>query len=58
MGVVCDFSRSSSSVFLCEVSLRSSRGVMELESLKGRCKLKCWYKVNNLDDDERILLDT
>ena len=33
---------------------------MGLESLKARrdrCKLKWWYKVNNLDD-ERLLLDT
>ena len=39
------------------------RGDMVLESLKGRrdrCKLKWWYKVNNLDAERyrRLLLDS
>ena len=47
----------------CNTCNEAVRGEIGLESLKGRrdrCKLKWWYKVNNLDTERypRLLLDS
>ena len=42
----------------CNEAVRGDMGLESLKARRDRCKLKWWYKVNNLDDERyRLLLD-
>ena len=44
----------------CNEAVRGYMGLESLKSRRDRCKLKWWYKVNNLDAERypRLLLDS